>query len=1144
MKDAAATSAPLATAGPAALPAPHGPDEVTTLVRTWLERSTAYPVKGSARLLAGLLAEEGGLAFLTQFVDSVVRPEDKRVAARALRHLASEATPFLPGYQRVLLRIGSVASVPLPRMVVWAARRTVRTMVSHLIVDARPARLGRSLRRLRETGRRLNVNLLGEAVLGSAEADRRLDRTIALIRRSDVDYVSLKVSAAIAPHNPWGYEANVEHIAERLLPLFAAANESGPTFVNLDMEEYRDLDLTIDVFMRVLDRPEFLGLTAGIVLQAYLPDAEAALERLETWASARVAREGAPIKIRLVKGANLSMERVDAALHGWPLATWSSKVESDAHYKRLVDAALRPERVTAVRVGVAGHNLFDIAHALLLARSRGVADAVEFEMLLGMGERVASAVAHDTGALRLYTPVVHPGEFDVALAYLVRRLEEVASKDNFMSAVYRIAADQELFDREHERFLAAWRAVESPHASSHRATAIQPAGQPGFANAPDSDPSVAATRALASVALAGAAGATAGATTLAASRQTDEAGLKAVIAAAHTAAPSWNELTPSQRAAVLDRVADALDSRRWELIAVMAAEAHKTVDQADPEVSEAIDFARYYAGRARDLEAMPGAVAVPRRVTLVAPPWNFPVAIPAGSTLAALAAGSAVILKPAEQSPRCGALLAEIMWEAGVPRDALTLIHIDPETLGAALIGDERIDQVILTGAFETAQRMLEVRPEVRLIAETSGKNAIIVTPSADMDLAVRDVVSSAFGHQGQKCSAASLVILVGSVARSRRFMTQLADAVASLAAGDATDATTQVAPLIGPAQGKLLRALSTCEPGESWLVEPRRLDDEGAHWTPGVKLGVAPGSFFHLTECFGPVLGVMTASNLGDAIALANAVDYGLTAGLHSLDPDEVATWLAHIQAGNLYVNRGTTGAIVQRQPFGGWKRSVVGATAKAGGPSYLQWLCNWEAAELGEGQPTAEPSARVARLLDEGDAPAWVRQAAAADEAAWRERFGRGRDRTGLHCEANVLRYLPAIIDLRWEADTPLEDLVRVLAAARRAGATGVLSTEQRIPISLGKEILADGIEVRTESWDACVARVVRRGGGRIRLLAKERRVAGPAVAVFDAPVTSNPDLEMLPFLREQAVSITTHRFGTRFEPIAALAEELMAG
>ena len=274
-----------------------------------------------------------------------------------------------------------------PWLSVPITRRVLRGLVGHLVLDSRPRRLARGIRRLHDEGVALNINLLGEAVLGHAQALERRDGTIRLIERADVDYVSLKVSSVVAPHSPWGFDASVAAIVAELEPVYEAALRTG-TFVNLDMEEYRDLDLTVEVFTRLLSQPRFANLHAGIVLQAYLPDAMGAYDRLLEFARERVAQGGAPIKVRVVKGANLSMEKVDAEWHGWPLATWHSKEETDAQYKRILERALTVANTAAVRVGVAGHNLFDLAYAWLLAQERGVTDAMDVEMLLGMAERV------------------------------------------------------------------------------------------------------------------------------------------------------------------------------------------------------------------------------------------------------------------------------------------------------------------------------------------------------------------------------------------------------------------------------------------------------------------------------------------------------------------------------------------------------------------------------------------------------------------------------------------------------------------------------------------------------------------------------------------------------------------------------------
>lgn len=1098
----------------------------TELVRTWLTRAAGAKPDASAARLAGVLRDPKGLGFTVGFVDGVVRPEDLRAAAKRLAAIAPDVPAFLPLPLKLAVRLGGVVAPILPGVVVPAARAALRGMVSHLIIDATPKRLGRAIEHIRSRGVRLNLNLLGEAVLGEAEADRRLAGTMALVRRPDVDYVSIKVSAAVAPHASWAFDAAVDDVVERLRPLYREAQRRS-TFINLDMEEYKDLDLTLAVFERLLDEDEFLGYSAGIVLQAYLPDALRAMMRLQDFSRARRARGGAPIKVRLVKGANLPMERVEASLHGWPLATWHTKAETDANYKRVLNWALTPERIDAVKVGVAGHNLFDVAHAWLLAGDRGVRDGIDFEMLLGMATGQAEAVRQDVGGLLVYTPVVHPREFDVAIAYLIRRLEEGASDENFMSSVFDLATREDLFERERQRFITALTLLDDQVPEPHRVPRRDEphsVDQP-FGNAVDTDPSVDEHREWARGIHRRAAQSRLGVDTLEAHTVTERSRLDEVLERTRAAGAAWGARPAAERSAILQRAGDLLAERRGELIEVMMSEAGKTMDQADPEVSEATDFARYYAANALELDTVDGARFTPARLTVVAPPWNFPVAIPAGGVLAALAAGSAVVLKPAGPASRCGAVLAEALWAGGVPRDVLAFIQVDEGRLGASLIADQRVDRVILTGAWETAELFRSFRPDLPLLAETSGKNAMVITPSADLDLAVKDLVSSAFGHSGQKCSAASLAILVGPVAHSKRFLGQLVDAVGSLTVGPPWDPRTQMGQVIEPATGKLLEGLTQLGTGERWLLEPKQLDTEGRLWSPGIRTDVRPGSRFHQTEYFGPVLGLMTADSLEQAVALQNDVPFGLTAGLHSLEPDEIATWLETVQAGNCYVNRGTTGAIVGRQPFGGWKRSSVGAGAKAGGPNYLIGLGSWAPDGRADAQQAtlAGPVKRIVTAA--GDE--FVAAGARSDERAWRQEFGITRELQGLSAERNLLRYRSVPVTIRAEAGAAERHLLRVLAAGARSGATLTVSTAS--PMSAEVRALLGGLHIphRIEQAPVLTGRVRLVGGTAAAVLTAAK--GDPDLAVWADPVTTSGRLELLPFLHEQSISITAHRFGT---------------
>ncbi|WP_435736748.1 bifunctional proline dehydrogenase/L-glutamate gamma-semialdehyde dehydrogenase [Cellulosimicrobium sp. PMB13] len=1215
-----ATTRPLPTPGAAADTTITSPealvDEAVALARRWLASSESpgdaraqSRERRTAERLGALVSDPAGLELAVRFVDDVARPQDAGVAARALARLgelAGSAGSFLGPVDRTLLRVGAGVAPVLPSVVVPAARFRLRQLVGHLVADAGKG-LGAHLARTRAEGYALNVNLLGEAVLGEDEARARLERTIALVERPDVDYVSVKVSSVASQLVTWDLDGSRDRVVERLLPLYRAARDHG-VFLNLDMEEYRDLALTTEVFRAILGRDELRDLEAGIVLQAYLPDALGALDELTAFATERVAAGGAPVKVRLVKGANLAMEHVEAELHGWPLAPYPTKPDVDANYVRLLDHALRAPRTDAVRIGVASHNLFHVALAVLLGRARGVSHALDVEMLQGMAPGEARAVRDEVardrveagphagrgGRVVLYTPVVRDEDFDVAISYLVRRLEENAAEQNFLHAMF--AGDgRSAMERQEDAFRASVRhgvhyaetdvtprrrpRVEATSAVGHPAAAaghpaaaeprlVRPSGagsgdNPGFANASDTDPAVAAHRDWA----ARVTGPDSGYVPVRTPELASTAEVDDVVARAGRATTAWAKVAPAARAAALRAVARRLEEARTDLVVAMVHEPGKTVAEADPEVSEAVDFAAYYADRAAELDpasgAYPGARFTPDGVTLVTPPWNFPVAIPVGGVLAALAAGSAVIAKPAPPTPRClevavdaihaglrdavaadpAAFAAAGLVDGAGPRagglttdDVVQYVRVPDDERGTHLVTHDGVARVVLTGSIETAQLFARWKPGRPVLAETSGKNALVVTPSADLDLAVADLVRSAFGHAGQKCSAASLAILVGSAGdprteTGRRVRRQLVDAVRSLAVGPPTDLSTTMGPLTEPASGKLLRALTTLEEGESWLVEPRCLDagedGTGRLWTPGLKEGVRPGSAFHLTEYFGPVLGLMTAATLDDAVALQNAVPFGLTGGIHSLDDDEVARWLDAVEVGNAYVNRHITGAIVQRQSFGGWKQSAVGPGAKAGGPNYVAQLGRWDdevARDPASSQDASDGGLPPARDVSP---EAWLAWARADDARWWARELAVDHDPSGLQAESNVFRYRPVeLLTVRVGSDALAVEVERVLHAARTAGVPAVVV---RAPGAPGA---ARATEVTDEDFAARVAD--GRVRGRVRVVgsapglhdAAARRVGD--VTVLDHPVVASGRRELLALLHEQAVSRTTHRYG----------------
>src|SRR5947207_3287150 len=462
-----------------------------------------------------MMADPHGKQLTIALADQAFRSRRPERIADQLAYLLGRygAPQYMDWWERVGLLVGGAMAHYLPSLVVPPIVSRLRHETQNVILPGEEEDLRRYLEERRRAGMRLNLNQLGEAILGETEAARRLEAYLALLARDDVEYISVKVSSVFSQIDLVAFRATVARVAERLRTLYRAAAKHRyrhpdgrvtPKFINLDMEEYRDLDLTVAAFREVLNEGEFAQLRAGIVLQAYLPDSHRVQRALTEWALARHARGGAPIKLRIVKGANLAMERIEAATHGWRQAPYETKAEVDANYKRMLEYGCRPEHAEAVHLGVASHNLFDIAYGLVLREAQHVEPWVEFEMLEGMANHQARAVQARAGGLLLYAPVVRAEDFHSAIAYLVRRLDENTAPENFLRHVFDLEPGSPEWLAERDRFLAAFevkaglsdgpRRAQDRRADARASPALRPLAQP-FTNDPDTDWTLAANRA-------------------------------------------------------------------------------------------------------------------------------------------------------------------------------------------------------------------------------------------------------------------------------------------------------------------------------------------------------------------------------------------------------------------------------------------------------------------------------------------------------------------------------------------------------------------------------------------------------------------------------------------------------------------------
>jgi RHH-type transcriptional regulator, proline utilization regulon repressor / proline dehydrogenase / delta 1-pyrroline-5-carboxylate dehydrogenase len=1151
---------------------------------------------------------------LTQITDQSFRSTSAgRVVDQMVHILDVQGVPrFFSVFDQALLKGFQSFGEYLPGVAVPMVKEKMRKETANVILPAEHDKLAGHLKERSQEGLRMNVNFLGEAILGEQESRRRLDRYLAVLQLPEIECVSIKISTLYSQISPIARKHSIRTVADRLELLYrAAAKESFlrsdgqrvPKFVYLDMEEYRDLNLTADIFMHTLSRKGMESVRAGIALQAYVPDSSIVQESITQWAVDRYRKGGSPITIRIVKGANMELERVEASVRGWPQAPYRTKIETDANYKRMVRYGLQSQNIEAACLGIASHNLFDLAYAMTLASSQDALAHVQFEMLEGMANHQRRAMFELSQSVLLYAPACQREEFINAIGYLIRRLDENTGPDNFLRHAFKISVGGSTWQRLENSFLESVERMDTVSIQPRRQQdrrqnpdqPAKPARWQALVNEPDTDFALVANASWAESILerwqprcderATMVPLSIGSQELegqgpvyesmdpsrpgvvaARYHQADEKQIRAAVDCAVADPTDWRHMLPKDRYRILRAVAQELRIARGEMIGAAIGDAGKTIMESDPEVSEAIDFVEFYARCALDIQEDPSLRSNPAGVVVVISPWNFPIAIPCGGIAAALAAGNTVILKPASDTVLPAYVMCQCFWKGGVPRDALQFVPCSGAMAGSHMLRRPEISRVILTGGTETALQILDANPRLNLLAETGGKNATIVSGLSDRDSAIKNVLHSAFSHAGQKCSATSLLLLEEEVFQSQEFKEQFIDAVSSLKVGSAWDITTKMGPLIRTPSGDLLRGLKELEHGEYWASRPNQLGDNPCSYSPGVKWNTSPGSFTHRTELFGPVLGVMSFRNLQEAIRIVNATGYGLTSGLESLDDREQKIWRESIKAGNLYINRPTTGAIVLRQPFGGMGKSAFGPGAKAGGPNYVSTLMSFDGAMHDGAQADAgrlpemqvlrtfwDRLDRSSRLLMDLPSTGDVQMTTTSHIAQLRsailyfDQYARSvlqteHDHLKLIGQDNHSRYLPATpLRIRLHAkDQPWDICVRALAAmsakcqAIVSYPDGVHENTVAVLEKLTSE-WAGRIEFLEESDEELIQAIQLGQVARIRYAnsahvseAVLRAANQHQVYIADQRVSLIGRIELLRYVIEQSISFDYHRYG----------------
>nr|BFD58984.1 L-glutamate gamma-semialdehyde dehydrogenase [Bdellovibrio sp. CKG001] len=908
-----------------------------------------------------------------RFVDVLPSINSGDEVARHLKEYFSEDGGTLPPVFNVGLGLGSLA----PGLMAGAIKKNVMGMAKMFITGESPDEALPVLKKARKNKMTFTVDILGEATLSEKEAQDYSSKYMELITwlakdaekwdevpQIDRDHegalpkvnVSVKMTALYSQIKDAAWDESKKILKDRLRPVFRLGMEKG-VFVNLDMEQYSVKHLTLEVFTELINEPEFKNYKFfGIVIQAYLRDSFEDVKSLTEFAQKR----GTPFWVRLVKGAYWDYETIEAEQRGWPIPVYTNKAESDANYEHCAKYLL--ENIKSIRPAFASHNVRTLAACMLYAEKLNIPkEALEFQMLYGMAEPIKKTIVDMGYRMREYAPV---GELIPGMAYLVRRLLENTSNESWLRG--KFADNKSMAEL-----------LKDP-AQGLTPTSATIQKKPGkFYNEPLLDFAVKADREKMQKALADAKASLpvnvnivinnkelqsgkvfdrvnpsqsdqiVGKIQMATTEQAEQA-----MQAAQTAYKTWKNVPAEQRAALVDKLADIMTRDRFKLIATQVLEVGKPWAEADGDIGEAIDFCRYYARHMRELQkplrvgGLPGEVSQyiykSRGVTAVIAPWNFPLAILAGMVTAAAVAGNTVVMKPAEQSSVVAWGLMKMIQEAGFPQGVINFLPGFGEEVGEYIVNHKYTTTIAFTGSkavgLHIMNRAAVVQPGQqhvkRCIIEMGGKNAVIIDNDADLDEAVDGVIYSAFGFSGQKCSAASRVIVLDEV--YDRFVDRLVETAKSIEIHPAENPKAYMGPVVDKeAYDRILGTIAEAEKNHKLLFKGSV--PGGGFFVPPTIFGDVPGDAkLAQQEIFGPVVAVIRAKNLDQALDIANSTEYALTGGVFSRSPANIARVKEELEVGNLYVNRGITGAMVDRHPFGGFKMSGIGS--KTGGPDYLK--------------------------------------------------------------------------------------------------------------------------------------------------------------------------------------------------------------
>lgn len=1106
--------------------------------------------------------------FIIRLLDETYQIQDTRkIALRVSRLLNKYGMPKHISLSHKLFfyvfkMVGFIS--PLCYLMVPILKKALRKATNVLVIDADTNLLRKDKEKADKMGISYESCLMGERAIGMKEANSMFAECIKTLKNPNVSRLAVKLTSIYPQIHDIEHKDGETELERRLAELYRVAmqhpirNDKGMTVykvVMIDTEAYGDVAYTISIFKKVLSQPEFLKYTAGITLQAYLLDAWDIQTELLEFAKQRQDNGGAPLEMRLVKGRASMMENILCEKRGWESPVRTDKKDVDANYMHILERAMMMENAKALRIGIATHNLYSIAYAYLLSRKMNTPKrCFRFEMLEGIANHVIRTLNKRDVQVLVHVPMVANAEYNRAVAYIARRLYDNFSNDTFISKSYMLKPQTAVWDKLAESFKESYiRKDKLEHRKAHRQDRNEYYGNicsyQEFVNEADTDFRLECNQRWAEKiikkwktdgtmtgnkcdwrkwvpgdTLPSQVGdklfyndkkqkyydiSQDGTVEVCEMSITDPVQMERVLLAAKNDKSGWRQTELNKRMEILLKAANNIGMMRAEMVGAICAIAGVTVEQADAEVSEAMNYCRLYTYLYKNLANLEDVSLTAKGVVLILTPRIFSSSISSNYIASALITGNSCVVKPSTKTAPVIWLMANAFWNAGVPKDALQ-VNITEPSYYKLLTSSPFINHICLTGKSETADSISQINPKKSFQAETNSKNAIILTAKGDMYQAIKNTCISAFISAGQSCAACSILLVERCIYDNPVFKNALIDCAQTMMVGSIWNMCNQYGPLTTNKDKKLMRALNL-EDGETWLVAPEFLDEEKRYMKPAIKYNVKPDSYTFHTKLNAPLLAVTPYDQLKDAIRIINEQDYGFTTGLFSLDENEQNYWRNNVIAGNLMINRDISILKAYMQPIGGFKNSSHGSEFKIAGPNFCLQM--------------------VEAKDKDGSTTDYKQSYAEWYEKEFKVKHNLSPKMTG---ELNLMYYLPIKTGmvLRLFGDESAEDIDMVLTAAKTVGTNLTISIDgnnkvlkNMKPAHVVKETLGDFYDHMNEYK-------------RIRTISNNVPDALFAIAanlnknVIPFKPVRNGRIELAYYVTEQSLSHSYNRYGIEID------------